>query len=166
MGDTHYWRTRLGSADLENWNLACAEVRRLIAAAKVPVAYESDCPADPPEIDGERIRFNGVRKDGHETFEVLRDPTGGRSLWQKPEDRRYFDFCKTARKPYDLLVTASLLVLKAHLGDWLLLSSDGGWENWEAGAQLCTAVLGYAPEDFVAARRDIEGPEEEDDAPR
>jgi hypothetical protein len=147
------------SADLENCNIACAEIRRLIAAAKVTVAYESDCPANPPEIDGERLRFNGVGEDGHETFEVRRDPAGNRSPWQKPEAGRYFDFCKTARKPYDVLVTASLLVLKAHLGDWLLLGSDGRWENWEAGAQLCVAVLGYAPPDFVAARRDIEGPE-------
>lgn len=164
MGYTHYWNTK-DSADLENWNLACAEVRRLIAAAKVKVAYECDRPADPPEVDGEGIRFNGVEEDGHETFEVRRDPAGNRWPWQKPEDGRYFDFCKTARKPYDVLVTASLLVLKAHLGDWLLLSSDGRWENWEAGAKLCTAVLGYAPEDFVAARRNIAGPEE-DDAPR
>jgi hypothetical protein len=158
MGYTHYWQTKSTPADSENWNRACEDIRRLIAAAPVKVVYEYDQPTLPPEVNGEKVWFNGIGPDGHETFVVTRIP--------EPWGEGCGGFCKTARKPYDVLVTASLLALKAHLGDWITLSSDGNWERrvagdfadgWEDGAKLCTDVLGYAPEDFATAKSEIEG---------
>ena len=66
------------------------------------------------------------------------------SDWQKPENGGYFDFCKTAYKPYDLAVTAFLVIAKHHLGEKLIVSSDSnGLEQWQDAIRLCQAVLGY-----------------------
>lgn len=46
------------------------------------------------------IRFNGVEDDGHETFYL-------------PKKKRSFNFCKTARKPYDIAVAMVLLACHA-----------------------------------------------------
>lgn len=58
------------------------------------------------------IRFNGVGDDGYETFWFDSTTTN-------------FSFCKTARKPYDLVVCKVLWLLKKYFGDTLELSSDG-----------------------------------------
>jgi hypothetical protein len=50
-----------------------------------------------------------------------------------------FDFCKTARKPYDVVVTGVLCIL-AEAG--LDVSSDGEAEDWEAGRAWAQGVLG------------------------
>jgi len=59
------------------------------------------------------------------------------------EDGGKFDFCKTARKPYDLAVTASLVALKKHFGGEVDISSDGDEEGFIDGKKLCQSVLGY-----------------------
>lgn len=70
------------------------------------------------EFNNERIWFNGDEKRGldHETFMIERNPDG---TWE---------FCKTARKPYDLLVGACLLAAQEFLG--YEISSDGDVEDW------------------------------------
>lgn len=64
------------------------------------------------------IGFNGIEENGYETFLVHNsDDQGGYS-------NKGFTFCKTARKPYDIVVCEVCLVLNAfcHHFD---LSSDG-----------------------------------------
>ena len=51
------------------------------------------------------------------------------------------DFCKTARKPYDLVVVACLAILKHHLGDNVNVSSDGDSTNWVDGVKFASSVL-------------------------
>lgn len=65
----------------------------------------------PPLVTSEQIRFNGMGRDSHETFILNR----------MGED---FEFCKTARKPYDLAVSAILIYSSSmsHDGE---ISSDG-----------------------------------------
>ena len=144
------------SADYEAWMVACADIEKLIKSKKksVKVQFE-DTDSAPPQIDQNVIRFNGVRENGHETFIVRRVPHEGRPEWQGLLNDRWFDFCKTARKPYDILVCASLLVLKAHLGDWLELSSDGTWDEWKPARALCKRVLFFEEGDFASAMADI-----------
>jgi hypothetical protein len=78
----------------------------------------------------------------HETFHfprVLRPPS-----WQKPkENGLYFNFCKTAFKPYDLAVTAFLVVAKHHLGSRIIVRSDGDDCHWQDAKWLCQLELGY-----------------------
>jgi len=59
-----------------------------------------------------------------------------------------FSFCKTAYKPYDLIVIAFLIILKRHLKGDIKVSSDGNDGQWFDGKQLCHTVLGYGL-DFV-----------------
>ena len=56
---------------------------------------------------------------------------------------KYFQFCKTAFRPYDLAVTAFLVIAKHHLGDRILVESDGTIAHWMDAVKLCQNVLGY-----------------------
>jgi hypothetical protein len=70
--------------------------------------------------------------------------------WQRPEARRYFECCKTAYKPYYLAAQCALLIAKEHLGEAIVVSSDGSAEHWDEARALCENVLGYG-EDFRLA---------------
>jgi hypothetical protein len=56
---------------------------------------------------------------------------------------RYFEFCKTAYKPYDLAVIICLIIAKHHLAEEILVSSDGTLDNWRDGMLICQKILGY-----------------------
>lgn len=65
--------------------------------------------------------------------------------WQEPdnENRKYFNCCKTAFRPYDLAVTAFLVIAKHHLGDSIIVRSDGEEEHWFDAKLLCQLNLDY-----------------------
>lgn len=65
----------------------------------------------------------------------------------------YFTFCKTAYKPYDLAVTAALIIAKHHLSERIRIHSDGETQDWGDARRLCQYVLGYGA-DFELDRRD------------
>ncbi len=55
----------------------------------------------------------------------------------------YFDFCKTAYKPYDLAVTSFLIAAKHYLEEKICIKSDGQTQHWADARILCSGVLGY-----------------------
>jgi hypothetical protein len=69
---------------------------------------------------------------------------------------KYFQFCKTAFRPYDLAVTAFLVIAKHHLGEKILVESDGTIAHWMDAVKLCQNVLGYGW-DFVLNREEGRG---------
>lgn len=78
----------------------------------------------------------------HETFYLPR--VFKPETYEKPKaDGTYFAFCKTAYKPYDLAVTACLLIAKHHLGDLIVVHSDGEPKDWQDARNICEGVLGY-----------------------
>ena len=77
----------------------------------------------------------------HETFHFPR--TLEPHEWQEPKNGLYFEFCKTAFKPYDLAVTAFLVIAKHHLQDRLMVHSDGDEAHWQDAKWLCQLELGY-----------------------
>jgi len=81
----------------------------------------------------------------HETFRVT--CTRDRRDYQPKQGER-FGFCKTAYKPYDIPVTACLIILKHHFGSKVNVSSDGESRDWDDARILCQQVLGYG-EEFV-----------------
>lgn len=111
MGYTHYWKnmkfSRKGWKQLST--LTEAVVKNL--PSNVKLAFEYDQEGKPVEISDMLIRFNGIGDKGHETF----------VFDFKSSD---FEFCKTARKPYDLAV-CSVLILASLLCDSGEISSDG-----------------------------------------
>lgn len=81
-------------------------------------------------INESEIWFNGDAKKelDYETFGIK---------WY-PKEGKVRDFCKTARKPYDILVCFSLLALKAAFHDYKVFnfSSDGDDSDWETAKNL------------------------------
>jgi len=75
--------------------------------------------------------------------------------WQKPENGRYFDFCKTAFRPYDLAVICCLIVIKHHCGERVEVSSDGEDGQWFDGKLFCQVHLGYGMEYAVNSEGDL-----------
>jgi len=96
----------------------------------------------------------------HETFSLPLEIEKGD--WQKPigeishydqygkpiyndkeEVGLYFEFCKTAYKPYDLAVIICLIIAKHHLKEEIIVSSDGTVDQWKDGMLICQKILGY-----------------------
>ena len=103
-----------------------------------------------PEFTKDEICFNGVGDDSHETLHIERDSSSilagedrmdsyHREQWY--ENGSLFGFTKTAHKPYDLLVTATLILYKHHFGDKVSVSGDGGQEGFVEGMVLITNTL-------------------------
>jgi hypothetical protein len=149
-GYTHYWswlkkpdpaRVKACLDDMEKLARARPDLVvpqsgpdfRVILPVKPQDEAEADAMADfvarareaglPDVIEGEHISLNGIGDDGHETF-VFPGYFG-------------FNFCKTAYKPYDAVVTAALIAARAHFPpDELEIASDGDWGDWSAGRRL------------------------------
>lgn len=62
--------------------------------------------------------------------------------WEDPNEKLIFHFCKTAYRPYDLVVTAMLIALKHHFPK-VKISSDGNTQNWMDGMLTCDKLFGY-----------------------
>lgn len=167
MGYTHYWRRPLllEAARFKAW---AEDVRKIVAATDgKPInytGYSYDSAADKvikheeivplrivgwdgdggePEISDTLVSFNGEGDYSHETFHVEQQMSLER--WDVPDARGwYFAFCKTARKPYDVVVTASLIRLAYHFPEGVEVSSDGTVGEWEDGRQLCEELFGFA----------------------
>lgn len=89
------------------------------------LAFEYDEPEREPVFSENLIRFNGVGDEGHETFVVT-------------PSARDFEFCKTARKPYDTAVVAILCLLHHHTE--IEVSSDGVPEDWWRGLEFARRI--------------------------
>jgi len=120
MGYTHYWYLKQGIKKLSDRCLS--DLKKVAEEHKEIIQFESD-DKDKPLIKNKEIRFNGIGEEGHETF-LFSLKKGGKFI-QEDEDGFVFECCKTARKPYDLVVCKMLLILKAELQDKIKLSSDG-----------------------------------------
>lgn len=96
-----------------------------------------------PLLSDHGVGFNGDASRGldHETFAVERFYRP--QPWETPDlNGCHFSFCKTARKPYDLAVTAALLLLQQHFGSAVRVSSDGTPEDWEPALALVGGLFG------------------------
>jgi hypothetical protein len=127
MGYTHYWNTK-GAMSESEWEAITAAARKIIAKSTVALAFEYDEPEKKIVISKTAIRFNGIGDDGHETFCIGPDGTD-------------FEFCKTARKPYDEVVVAILQACAVYASrfSW---SSDGTREEHADGITLYNAATG------------------------
>lgn len=121
MGYTHYFRQNRAPT-LDQWRAIAGGFKSLIGHAEdagdpLPIQREYD-EVGAPEITEERIVFNGIGDAGHETMLLERDGRG-------------FQFCKTARKPYDRAVIALLILAdRCAPGCWQV-SSDGDPQDWK-----------------------------------
>ena len=120
-------------------------------AKKIELAFEFDV-QKPPEVSNEMIRFNGVADEGHETFILFKKKPKGQDGGDGQS--RYFYFCKTARKPYDLAVCLVLLSLANHATKSMKITSDGDWDgDWTDARTAYKELFGVDPESFQKSPR-------------
>jgi len=117
MGYTHYWTPKRTNAEkFKDYSNVCARLKKnLPENIQIGDATGDLGSGSQPKFSSKEVCFNGVGDDSHETFNV--------GLNQND-----WDFCKTACKPYDLLVCACLLAAVDMLG--YQISSDGDIEDW------------------------------------
>ena len=148
MGYTHYWclnkksEEANGSNEPTRFGEAVNDMEKIVSASRVLLAGwdgEGD-----PEIFVDQVSFNGIGDDGHESFAFQRFGTGEKGLGPtSPEDKdKDFAFCKTAKKPYDVVVTACLAVAAQVIDDGIEVSTDGEVEDWKEGAAFASRILG------------------------
>jgi hypothetical protein len=95
-------------------------------------------------INGDAEAFTSDGRDlAHESFYWAGIPT--QSEWRK-DDPDFFEFCKTAMKPYDAVVTAILIRAKTIYGSCVRISSDGDWHEWQAGRDMYEAIFSEVAE--------------------
>lgn len=128
MGYTHYWKD-VKIDNLNNVNEKFKLFKRLIkknykhiytAGNKYLTKYliiQREYNIDLPiELNQEYCIFNGKRDLGNETFYISETD---------------FNFCKTARKPYDFFVTAYLMLLADDDSFTGKVSTDGNTDDWK-----------------------------------
>ena len=137
MGYTHYFKELKRELHEEELNI----INKIIKESGVLIRGGSGDSDSTPSVLKYMIRLNGDEVDdqGHETFQIGAGDTK-------------FNFCKTARKPYDVVVVAICIYLKS-LGifSW---SSDGGPEDHKEGQELLLKCCPDADVKKGAARTD------------
>jgi hypothetical protein len=141
VGYTHYWQ-QLRDHSKATWEEIRQDVTAILNDVQhvqgIPLANGLGEPGTQPEVTGDKIWFNGVGPDDdHETLSLWRKRPP-LEAWQS-KDRRGGDFCKTARKPYDLAVTAVLAYMESIHG--LPVSSDGDGAEWLEGVEEARRAL-------------------------
>jgi len=154
MGYTNYWTYNPNAIEnTEELRKKFLVVRNIVKVAKgiisrkpfshkgqaggcyddVPCKIKGGLGEGTPMINESQIWFNGDAKTGmdHETFSIT---------WNKGGQ----DFCKTNRKPYDLLVCVTLLAMNKQFKGTgaFTFSSDGDNSDWETAKDLYTRIVG------------------------
>lgn len=128
MGYTHYWRTPK-ELPADKFAAIVADAQKIfIACEQQGITLAGGLGKGEPEANEERIWFNGSKINGedHETFYLYqRFPTEDLHWCRPDKNGRYFSFCKTTRKPYDIVVCAVLMAVKDHLQQTIIVKSDG-----------------------------------------
>jgi len=142
MGYTHYFQHK--KTPKATWNEIVADCKKLSENLPSDVLIDG-CSAYPePQFNGKEILFNGTDEgftfkqheadeypeNSHETFILNQAGSGG------------YVFCKTDRKPYDLMVCACLLVYKYYSPKTMDLSSDGKEPDWKDAEKFVKKILG------------------------
>ena len=138
MGYTHYWTIFQEEIPQDIWRSFASDFIKILPQFMDKLDHETDQKFD---INGNHIIFNGIGEQGHETFSMnIKNPM------EKSHTGRieYFDFCKTARKEYDIAVCCALIIAKKHFADIISVASDGSEEDgWDKAKELCQKVLRY-----------------------
>lgn len=116
---SHYIIKRPKVINQSTFDQIAGDISILIASSSIAVAgYHGE---GDRIINSELILFNGSGDNACEDFQLKRIV-----------DDSSMNAIKTMALPYDILVQASLLVLKYYLGDQVEITTDGNFEDWRA----------------------------------
>lgn len=164
---SHYW-TWHTTPDINKLKQCIADMARIVREQNVCTIRGWDGTGE-PLIEELAISFNGdseARAEygdtlDHETFSFPGYTFTNRPEWDT-EPESVFNFCKTARKPYDAVVTACLLVARDHFDESVLsINSDGWWHEWANGYKLYYRIFGREPQQVVDEQPQINVRDEE-----
>ena len=142
MGYTHYWNPREGtSVAPEVWakiTHAVEGVLRIATVKGIRLVGPSGEAGTEPVVNWQEIGLNG--KPGCETLFLRREPKP--APW-RAEDPEFacFAFCKTRQNPYDVVVTAILVILEHFTDGAFRVASDGEPHKWKAGLELAREIV-------------------------
>ena len=123
MGYTHYFQLHR--------DLTEAEMGAFSRGARFIIDKASGIALD-GEYRDDFIALNGVGAGSHEDFYLSRTNLS-------------WNFCKTAQKPYDEVVTALLILARYLFPQDFTVKSDGDWLDWEKGRNLFTKAIYLEP---------------------
>jgi len=146
MGYTHYWYRQLASRDQPHtkasYGALALDIKRICEVATglgIELGNAEGDEGSKPEFTESQVMLNGIGENSHETFSWLA------RVEQRNHDKgepSIFYFCKTAHKPYDAVVTASLIRAKHYYGNEVDVKSDGDWAEWQTGRDLYQLAFG------------------------
>lgn len=145
MGYTHYWSFKKfkGEAKAQEaaYQTAIKQCAKIVKTYYKAAGGISGYTAHTAIGQYGGLEVNGKGEESHETFAM-------------PEHfgETDFEFCKTARKPYDVVVTACLATMKHYLGYGINVSSDGRRDDWWEGVTLANRVLGVKIDNPISER--------------
>ena len=126
MGYTHHWNIKAKAKDLKVKEIA-QDILTLIMASEIPVCREYNRTDEPPELTETLIAFNGPNDDGAGTFVYPPDEEYLKTIGINPNS----GWCKTSKRPYNIIVAAATISMKDHLGPMVQISGDGRLEDQE-----------------------------------
>lgn len=164
MGYTHNWnRNNEKDHDQETWNKLVADCKLLyknmpdhsLSAGgfykDMPLLLNGCFTYKNAAFNKDIIRFNGSgtikrEKSGKHWRDVLCNTPEHNNLGHETFSltRKYINestFCKTARKPYDLMVTACLLLYKYYFNS-VTIKTDGTEDDWSEAYKFIASVFG------------------------
>lgn len=144
MGYTHYWEynpEKIESTETlrRKFKAASSQVKKFAKFIELQdlCKIRGGFGEGKPVFNESEIWFNGDASADldHETFSLR---------WHEPSKTNPCDwFCKTAQKPYDLLVCFALLTLTEKFGRSVFsFSSDGDKEDWKEAINLYETFTG------------------------
>ena len=148
LGYTHHWKL-IKTYKCMITKEVQEDIRKVLNKCKDILTGPEVVPTEDmlPEVTEKIITFNGRGEDAHEDFVFV--PFSG------PNN------CKTAKKPYDMVVTACLIILKVFYEERIEVHTDGLAKDWEHGANLLKAIgyrfnLDITEEGFLVVEKDEE----------
>jgi len=128
---THYWEFKSKPKNVKDGDKKFKKSVELLKKClkDVSVKLASGNGTGKPVFTDTKVCFNGVGDDSYETCYLAFDNADYE-----------FDFCKTARKPYDVVVCLTLLCFKNFFGEDFKYSSDGNMndEGWSLANEIFT----------------------------
>lgn len=156
LGYTHYYRTYYKKEDIKNFSLFLTNALKIIELASQEIVLVDELHFELPRIIGsafkscqlENIELEEFNKETLERLALCINGEGvdaHETAFFTFDQLEMFNSCKTARKPYDRVITALLIELKSCMGNSVGVSSDGDVEDWYAGDALRDRALKLAP---------------------
>jgi hypothetical protein len=156
MGYSHGWGRQADIPD-EEFLAWCSDVANIIRAARPRFGFfggvriRGPSGLGRPRTSPARISLNGsyLLGQAHETFIVCRRYAEYRPRARPADDGLYWDACKTNQKPYDIVVVGAILAL-LHRVSRSGAETDGGPDEWRAGADLFQRALNVDPSPYLS----------------